>query len=311
MSTPRLVINPKINSLVGGGTRDPVAAGHFCGFVSCKLCNAFAPPAGSNLLNLPNLFKPGRFKPAEPVGSNRLILSVRHVDFIRNICNVCACDLFEDMTSRSVNFESRCPAVGCSFVGHGTTLSSARRSVRGHALVVHRARFVSESLPLQTLTPEQLEAQTDVFRRGQMATSLRRRRDQALLDTLLGVSGAEGGPPIGASPGLRAGSAQVGVLPAASTGQPPDLSAGQFQPSLISVPATPPTVAPYQPPRGYDAVRMADFIRGNTGRRPSSMGQCWLPSGVLSTLRPAIGWKSPLLSSALSVQSSASSYRTC
>lgn len=119
------------------------------------------------------------------------------------------------MASPSSQFESRCPAVGCSYTGRGATLSSARRAVRGHALSVHRARFASEFQPLQELSPEQLDAHVDAFRRGQMSAAVRRRHDQAFFDSLLGVPGGTGGSAPGSTPGLRAGSA-----PRLGTGPP-------------------------------------------------------------------------------------------
>ena len=82
---------------------------------------------------------------------------------------LCLCLCLRD---RPPNFLCRCPA--CPFVGKGTTLSNARRQVKGHALRAHEAIFRPERDTLQQLGPDELRSQLEVFRRGQRSAPRRR-----------------------------------------------------------------------------------------------------------------------------------------
>jgi len=85
--------------------------------------------------------------------------------------SVCLCLCLRD---RPPNFLCRCPA--CLFLSKGTTLSNARRQVKGHALRAHEALFCPELDSLQQLDPNELQFQLEAFRQGQRRAPASRRR---------------------------------------------------------------------------------------------------------------------------------------
>lgn len=185
-------------------------------------------------------------------------------------------------------FEVRCPGASgcpCDFIGRGASMGTARRAVRGHALRQHGRRFLSEAVPLQDLTPEQLAAQLDAFTRAQMGTHQRRAVESELWSSLGDILGSPE-----STSGFMAGSASVGSRQ--SVGLVPDLSAGQVAvsasgaPVAVGVPNTAgslPTTSSagnvFAPPRGYDGRQMADLLRDNLGRPPAYIVRLLTPTG--------------------------------
>lgn len=69
----------------------------------------------------------------------------------------------------------KCPQPWCDFVGRGSSISSARRTLKGHALRLHGAKFQHETLPLLPLPPEELSVLLQNFRLQQANSWIRRR----------------------------------------------------------------------------------------------------------------------------------------
>ena len=90
-------------------------------------------------------------------------------------------------------FRVPCPDVpngsGCSFVGVGSSLTTARRAVRGHALRCHGHVYEQQGQPLRRVSPAELEQRLARFRRSQMSAAQRQEYDRDLLTGL--------GPPFG------------------------------------------------------------------------------------------------------------------
>ena len=151
---------------------------------------------------------------------------------------------------RPPNFLCRCPA--CPFVGKGTTLSNARRQVKGHALRAHEAIFRPERDTLQQLGPDELRSQLEVFRRGQRSAP-RRRAAAARVAVGEGSPGARGLVP----------GASGDPLPGPSAGRPLEEELGP-EPEVDLLPEDADTNkvvdASYQPPRGFSTQEMVDYL---------------------------------------------------
>ena len=156
---------------------------------------------------------------------------------------LCLCLCLRD---RPPNFLCRCPA--CPFVGKGTTLSNARRQVKGHALRAHEAIFRPERDTLQQLGPDELRSQLEVFRRGQRSAP-RRRAAAARVAVGEGTPGARGLVP----------GASGDPLPGPSAGRPLEEELGP-EPEVDLLPEDADTNkvvdASYQPPRGFSTQEM-------------------------------------------------------
>ena len=186
-----------------------------------------------------------------------------------------------------------CPVVGCDFLAEAASLGHARRSMRGHALRLHGARFEGEGRPLLPLNREELADELQRFRRTQR-NSRERRRDTAYELAVRQV--------VGDCPGLLTRTRS----PAALTGDRPgprararspaslvgdvllDLSDGQVDFEDWGAPVVPPTLPPCrsaevqtddvpvrQPafvlPFGRTESEMVDFLMLHPGLRPSSL----------------------------------------
>ena len=163
----------------------------------------------------------------------------------------------------------------CDFVGAGTTLSVARRAVRGHAFRQHALVFEGEEVPLRQAPPDEFQHKFNAFGKQQMSAAQRRAFTQGLLGDLASVA--------------RGDESAAALVPGHMTGdsgQPGDssswylpewdLSAGvvglEEAAMVASVSVAPPTVVitpPFVPPRGFSPSEMSDFLRDRIGRCPS------------------------------------------
>jgi len=167
----------------------------------------------------------------------------------------------------------------CPFTADGATLSSARRTLRGHALRSHGLVFDREDKLLRRVSPEELAERRLAFRRVQLSATDRRRLDQQLVQGLLAEFGVDDTAACTVS-GLPAGDSCLSGESFAS-GPLPDLSAGVSPPAIVADAGTYVAAAVvsmvvedpvFTPPRGYSPTRMVDFLMENLGRRPESLG---------------------------------------
>ena len=94
------------------------------------------------------------------------------------------------------SFSVRCPGPHggptCNFTGSGSTLSTARRAVRGHAFRLHSLVFETEEVPLRHIPPDKFHRRFDTFRRQPISAAQRRNFDKALLRDLGDANGVDG-----------------------------------------------------------------------------------------------------------------------